>query len=83
MHIPAVELFLAEGHARGMTSVSGEAIQLARHFGFDLVEKLLGPGVTGTAVEGEHQCQKDQRSAFNTSISPLQHSPPRYPQARA
>jgi hypothetical protein len=38
-----------------MTSVSGEAIELARHFGFDLVEKLLDPGVTGTAVESEGQ----------------------------
>jgi hypothetical protein len=66
-----------------MTSVSGEAIQLARHFGFDLVEKLLGPGVTGTVVEGEGQCQKDQRSASTTAISRLQYSPPRYPQARA
>jgi hypothetical protein len=53
--------------------------QRDRQFGFDLIKKLLDPCVTGTAVEG----QKDQRSAPNTSIPPLQHSPPRYPQARS
>jgi hypothetical protein len=34
---------------------SPNRIQLARRFGFDLVEMLLDPGVTGTAVEGEGQ----------------------------